>query len=958
MATETNGANGNGQPVLNEELLDRFQAIHNDLVGNALLARQEFFNRILDPRRSVEDECGFPPLAQNILPETYQELYERNSVAARVVECLPRETWQIRPTVHETADAERETEFEKAWDNLSQTIVPEQDWYQDEEGGIVWEYLRRADEQCGIGHFGVILLGFDDGQPLGLPVAGDIMMPTQNVSRAINKGQLPTFALNCADGRRAEEMPVTVNQIRLFNADGRPNLLDSKMINPPQLLGTDAQYAGVQFYEDVLPKRKKSDKRQVRFLRVFPEYLVQVIQYESNLNNPRFGMPVRYAITLNDPREQHTGVGLPIATVYVHWTRVIHLVSDDMAASEIFSIPRMRPVLNNLLGLHKLYGASPEAYWKSCFSGLSFETHPQLGGDVKLNASAMRDMVENYQNSLQKYLVLMGMSAKTLAPAVIDPATHIAAQIEAICIKLGIPVRVFKGSERGELASSQDDAAFNDRLRARQEYHVTPRIISPFVRRLIATGVLPEPKGYSVHWADLDAQTDAQKAQIALQKTQAIQAFVMGQVESVMSLNDYYTRILGFSPEQAEAIIEATQDTHENEDTFTMPPAGEQGHPATPPEEPEPPPPPQNGPPPGGGPGGPPQQGAAPKQAWGRGFKGPMPEGPPQGQQQAPAQPAPAAAKKTSSTRNTLQPPVETVKYTDDDEAFKAAIRSANADYKKAMDDLRTARLQAAGEHDQYIDAPKNEVEDAARRFHDAYQLKASNKAKQTKIATKQAIQRAATQNLDPRPAMGGWAHEAWISTGWVQGQLPGGWSPLVNAYCPGAYRDPTCPPPSGAKRQPSEHLRPVAKEISDAGDWLRKIKEEWGPHALRAVGEALHLGKLETLDDVGRMVAEIGEHLEGIPYLGTAVKAADEFSLSKYKELQSEFGHKGATALMSGGILTGATVGVALHGVPVVGLFAGLLAAKAPRVLAHLIHSAIKHHHARERKLAWESET
>jgi hypothetical protein len=116
-----------------------------------------------------------------------------------------------------------------------------------------------------------------------------------------------------------------------------------------------------------------------------------------------------------------------------------------------------------------------------------------LGGDVTIDSDDVRDQIENYINSLQRYLALTGMSAHTLAPQVSDPSSQIDKHLEAICIQLGIPKRVFMGSERGELASSQDDASWNDRLKARQNGYITPRIIVPFIDRLISVGVLPEP---------------------------------------------------------------------------------------------------------------------------------------------------------------------------------------------------------------------------------------------------------------------------------------------------------------------------------------------------------------------------------------------------------------------------------------------------------------------------------
>jgi hypothetical protein len=153
-------------------------------------------------------------------------------------------------------------------------------------------------------------------------------------------------------------------------------------------------------------------------------------------------------------------------------------------------------------------------------------------------------------------MALSGMSAKSVPPAVSDPTAHVNVQIEAVCIQLGIPVRVFKGSERGELASSQDDAAWNDRLRQRQRGYITPRIIVPFVDRLVGLGVLPEPEEYFVEWPDLDSQTDAEKAAVLAQRTGAYAAYVGGGVESVVPPLDYMTRFDGMDEEEAGTILE------------------------------------------------------------------------------------------------------------------------------------------------------------------------------------------------------------------------------------------------------------------------------------------------------------------------------------------------------------------------------------------------------------------
>lgn len=317
---------------------------------------------------------------------------------------------------------------------------------------------------------------------------------------------------------------------------------------------------------------KPSDtaKRKLLFLRVFPEHLADITQWEESLASPRFGRPLMYSITFNDPRAGQSAVGLTTMTANVHWTRVVH-IAEGLQSGEVFGVERMRPVLNNLRDLNKIYGAAAEGFWKACFTILTAETHPELGGDVEIDEQKMKDMFEEMMNGLQRTGVLSGMSLKSTAPTVSDPTPQIVVNIEAICIALGCPVRIFKGSERGELASSQDDDAWNDRLKNRQTVHVTPRVITPFIDRLISVGVLPAPtEGYIVEWPDLSSNSDKDKAAVALTWTQAISAYAQSGMAQLITFLDFLVYIMKVSEDDAEAIIKNATDAAadiENPDT-------------------------------------------------------------------------------------------------------------------------------------------------------------------------------------------------------------------------------------------------------------------------------------------------------------------------------------------------------------------------------------------------------
>lgn len=538
-------------------------------VGNMVTTRGQFFQKMMDPRRNYDSECGYPETVE-IKPEDYRTLYDRESTAERVVQLLPMESWQVQPTVYEDEDSETQTPFEQAWDDLSRSLrdVMGNSWYQDEEGSPIWEHLLRADVQSGIGSFGLLLMGFNDGMPLDTPLPGfegdiqpmgtDAQYGSSGFSNPLgNSDQYFQLDLFASDGslntERSNWGSLVNNPNPLGNFDGTNQTYQQGLFDPvgqPQ----DAE-SELDDSEEVGTDDSQSEGLKLVFLRTFDESLVKITRYETNKQSPRYGQPTMYLVTLNDPNEQHGGVGLSLATANVHWSRVIH-VADNLGCSEIFGVPRLRPVFNKVLNLVKLYGGSAEMYWRGAFPGLSFETNPNLGGDVQIDKGKLQAQAERYFNTLQRYIAMEGMTVKTISPQVVDPSTQITTQLNAIALALGCPMRKFMGSEVGQLASGQDDATWNDRLMHRQVNYLTPRLIVPFIDRLIILGVLPEPAGYSISWPDLNTVTPDKRATLAGQRTTAMAGYISGGVDVLMGPQDYLTRELGYTEDEATTILE------------------------------------------------------------------------------------------------------------------------------------------------------------------------------------------------------------------------------------------------------------------------------------------------------------------------------------------------------------------------------------------------------------------
>lgn len=132
------------------------------IVTNQLLSRAAWLQRMLDPRRNIASECGHP---QVIINQDYVDMYERNDIAARVVGLYPDACWQKAPDIFET-DEPTDTPWEKAWKELSESLG-------------IFTHLHHADVISGIGRYGVLILGFDDGVTLDKPI--NFIPPTTGI---------------------------------------------------------------------------------------------------------------------------------------------------------------------------------------------------------------------------------------------------------------------------------------------------------------------------------------------------------------------------------------------------------------------------------------------------------------------------------------------------------------------------------------------------------------------------------------------------------------------------------------------------------------------------------------------------------------------------------------------------------------------------------------------------------
>jgi hypothetical protein len=316
--------------------------------------------------------------------------------------------------------------------------------------------------------------------------------------------------------------------------------------------GLDQPLPGINARTGEPEPRRRRDLR-LGYVRPFSQEFVEIMELESDPRSPRYGQPRLYQLTFNDPKQTDL---TSTSSRIVHWTRVIHL-ADNRGESEVLGQPALEPVLNYILDLRKVSGGGAEMYWRAAFPGYSVETVPDLLGEAVMDEDSIKAQFEEYTNGLKRYLAMDGVTVKSLMPQMADPTAHSANLLSLIAATVEAPMRVFMGSESGHLASTQDVGNMNKRVGRRQEVYLDPFVIRPTIDRFQAVGLLPATKSdaYFVAWKDLNTMSDKDRALVSLQKSQALQAYVAGGVEAVLPVAEYLHHILGFTPEEASAMV-------------------------------------------------------------------------------------------------------------------------------------------------------------------------------------------------------------------------------------------------------------------------------------------------------------------------------------------------------------------------------------------------------------------
>jgi len=285
------------------------------------------------------------------------------------------------------------------------------------------------------------------------------------------------------------------------------------------------------------------------YLAPYGQNNITIDRHEDDPTSPRFGWPQSYSLQTRTA----SGETQPTRSVRAHWSRVIHVSADNLE-NDVLGTPALERVLNLLDDMIKVVGGSAETFWMLAKSPLHANHDPKARPLTDPEKAEVKEQIDELQHKLRRVLFSSGMDLEYLQSSVADPRGSFDVIISLLSSATGIPKRVLIGSEAGELASSQDEKNFANRISERRTDYAEPKILRPTVGVFVESGVLPEPEGgtFEVVWGSMaDADEDA-KADTASKWAGAVRDF--GQATNVIAPSEVRERFLDLPPELPDEI--------------------------------------------------------------------------------------------------------------------------------------------------------------------------------------------------------------------------------------------------------------------------------------------------------------------------------------------------------------------------------------------------------------------
>jgi len=226
----------------------------------------------------------------------------------------------------------------------------------------------------------------------------------------------------------------------------------------------------------------------------------------------------------------------------------------------------LQKAFNFLMDLEKVVGGSSEAFWLLIRKGLVLSAKegvatPAPGTD---EYTALQDTIQDFEHQIRRVFLAGGYDVNDLDATVVSGKEQTDLLISCIAGTTGIPKRILIGSERGELASSQDDKNWADNIAARQT-QICEEWLTDLIERLMQIGALPRPSAgeFSVEWPSLFELNPLENADLAGRIATALTTVTGGAPDALVELEEF---VKVYIPALLGSVMKFVRPEEENPD--------------------------------------------------------------------------------------------------------------------------------------------------------------------------------------------------------------------------------------------------------------------------------------------------------------------------------------------------------------------------------------------------------
>lgn len=246
------------------------------------------------------------------------------------------------------------------------------------------------------------------------------------------------------------------------------------------------------------------------------ESSLSVATWDEDVNSETYGEPITWNFQEGGDKGRQ---------LVVHRDRI--LILGDFRDG----VPFLRAGYNSFVDLEKVQGGSGEGFLKNSARQLhiGFEKDLDLAGIARAHGvpvgelqSLYDDVTRNVNRANDATIITQGANVTPLSVSMPDPSPHYSIALQTACASIRIPSRIICGQQQGNLASEEDQKAFNARGQGRRETVLTADLEN-LVRKLMAIKVLKPIGIFSIMWSDLRESTQSDKLDAAVKMADVCQ---------------------------------------------------------------------------------------------------------------------------------------------------------------------------------------------------------------------------------------------------------------------------------------------------------------------------------------------------------------------------------------------------------------------------------------------------